>query len=196
MKYGEVHIKRLGSFVLQRDGKETIVKPPEWPLKRGVWNDVAKYRSNHFHDGVTIREAKEGEEPIRWWQIKDDREIWICDRPMLTDFSYQEMDEMMGLVEGKEVTLNGETYKFRSINSAEWRRYVLNRGEFKALPDLDNPMHNGAWHWRKMFAPMADRSSTTEAQFYGGTSAELRGFSGVNAASDTYGLRLVLLKQD
>lgn len=171
-------IKQLGGFYLGGSLQSRPTKP--WRPDSEPISGVGTGNIPRFTTGqsVEIRDTPTSTASrIQWVEVDaGSKKLLICDRVLLVSVSHDDLNAL-GLIKGKEITIDGGKYLVRSLTggsnyrntsdayaggapSNEWDQYIVNEDGLSGLPtpaasDLDsslnttdlNSAHNKLWNW-------------------------------------------------
>lgn len=171
-------IKQLGGFYLGGTLQSRPTKP--WRPDSEPVSGVGTGNIPQFTAGqsIEIRDTPAAAASrIQWVEVNvGNKKLLICDRVLLVSVSHDDLNSL-GLIKGKEITIDGGKYLVRSLTggsnyrntsdayaggtpSNEWDQYIVNEAGLSGLPtpaasDLDgslnttdlNSAHNKLWNW-------------------------------------------------
>ena len=162
---GEIH--KLGTLYV---GDMKIKRPTKpWnssfiPLGASEKGNIYNYNSNSGNIEIRNTDSDDAYK-LQWIEVNDNgKKLLICDRNILSRVSWDDLN-VQGLVNGKEITIDGQKYKIRLLSGGsnyrsgsdnysggsptdnEWDRIIVNEGNFSELPipsstDLDSSFNS------------------------------------------------------
>lgn len=165
MANGTIH--KLGTLYINRVKRPFPTKP--WrtdskPTGTPSVGDILNY--DNVNGDIEIRDTDSDDAyKLRWIEVNDgSKRLLISDRCILTRVTWDELNTQ-GLVNGKEITIDGQKYKIRLLSGGnnyrsgsdnfsggtpttnEWDRIIVNEGSFSGLPkptstNLDNALNS------------------------------------------------------
>lgn len=131
---------------------------------------------------IEIRNTESSEaDKLHWREINDGgKKYLVADRALIRSISWDDLNAQ-SLIFGKEITIDGQQYKIRSLTGGstyrsgtdaysggspsnnEWDRWIVNEANISGLPkptatDLTNNSanlngaHNQFWNWYNMYS--------------------------------------------
>lgn len=171
---------KLGTLYVGGVRQPNPVRP--WPLNEIPEGAVGAGDIPNYTNSSTVEiRNSDSLDPykIKWREVNDaGKKLLISDRNILSSISYSQLLSL-GLVNGKEITIDNQKYMLRLISGGEnyrlntewkaggkldneWDNYIVNENSLPNLPiptftDLDGAYgsdftgeHNTMWHWARM----------------------------------------------